>query len=97
MKVLITLLHLAYWLAVAYIPIGIRELDGEVRGILGCPPLGECYAKGWNVLISVQLTSAYAALILWPLCLSFVWRLLRKALLPPLPDGSNPRSTEIKR
>ena len=95
MKAFLTLLHFLYWLAVAYIPLAIRALEAEIRTILGCPSTGECYVKGWGVLASIQICSVYATLILWPLCLFFLWRLFSKAFLTRRCSGLPTTTTEL--
>ena len=97
MKAFLTLVHFLYWLAVGYIPLAIQALEAEVRRILGCPLVGECYVKGWAVLASIQICSVYAALILWPLCLFFVWRLFSQAFLTRRSIGSASPASELQR
>lgn len=68
-----------YWLALAYLPLQIVDLQVEIETFLGCVETGPCY-KGSHGLVPPQMLYLYAAMLIWPYCLLMLRRLAQKIM-----------------
>jgi len=66
-----------WWLAAACIPYAQHRFYESYRLAIGCPAQGDCYTRGAEHLLELQLLFVGSALVLWPLC---AWYLLAKPL-----------------
>ncbi|PPD53917.1 MAG: hypothetical protein CTY10_08130 [Methylotenera sp.] len=72
MKCILSLLKFLWWVGVSYIPIAIHNLEQQLKTNIGCPPVGDCYVKGSEILLEFDMLIIIFALYLWPVCVWFV-------------------------
>jgi len=94
MKALWAIVKWLWWLGVAYIPYGLHALERRFMHRIGCPPRGDCYVPGSDILLDWDVMVLGSAAFLWPVCFLFLavsplltlWRKLR-----PKPTKEFPR------
>jgi len=55
--------------AVAYIPVRLWKFAAALRSDIGCPPQGDCYVRGSEHLLDLDLAIFATAVLLWPVCI----------------------------
>jgi hypothetical protein len=61
-----------WWLAVSAIPVALWLLQRSFMDAVGCPPAGDCYEPGTEILLEWDLLIGGTALLLWPVS---IWHL----------------------
>ena len=85
MKALLAIVKWLWWLGVVYIPYALHMLERRFMDSIGCPPRGDCYVPGSEILLDWDILVIGSAGFLWPVCLWFLivmpfvalWRRLR--------------------
>ncbi|MDR7132837.1 hypothetical protein J2X06_001247 [Lysobacter niastensis] len=72
MKVFLSIVKWIWWLGLAYLPLKLWSLERSYMDRIGCPPRGDCYAPGSEILLDWDLLIMGAALLVWPVCLWFL-------------------------
>lgn len=72
MKRLALLITWLWWLAVALLPVAIWLVERSYLNSIGCPPSGECYVPGSEILLAWDTLILGSVLLLWPVC---IWHL----------------------
>lgn len=67
MKKIVSVLLLAYWAAVGYLPFALHSYARQYSRAIGCPEIGDCYARGVEHLHEFSNLAAVASMLLWPL------------------------------
>lgn len=78
-----------WWIAVARLPLSIRDLSASYAEDIGCPPRGDCYVPGSEILLSFDILVMGSAVLLWPVCFWFLggkWVAKKLSLFPGTDD-----------
>jgi hypothetical protein len=77
MKKIVSLLLLAYWVAVGYFPFALQSYWRQYAAAIGCPKVGDCYVPGSEHLLNLELLVGTAAVLFWPLASIKLYAVLR--------------------
>jgi len=72
MKVILGVVRWLWWLAVAFVPVAILMVERRYMKSIGCPPSGDCYVPGSEILLEWDTLILASILLLWPVCLWFL-------------------------
>lgn len=61
-----------WWLALAAVPLSIGIVERRYMDRIGCPPRGDCYVPGSEILIEWDILAMAVTLLVWPVCLWFL-------------------------
>jgi hypothetical protein len=85
-----------WWLGIAYIPYAMYALERRFMQSIGCPPRGDCYVPGSDILLGFDVLVLGSATMLMPVA---IWFLVGAPLLalrrmlqhrhPPTPPVSS--------
>lgn len=81
-KWIFEIIKILWWLLVARLPVSIHQISATYAKQIGCPPAGDCYVPGSELLLPFDILVMGSALLLWPVCFWFLgggW-LIRKFL-----------------
>ena len=72
MKIAVALVTWLWWLSVASVPVCIWLVERSYMNSIGCPPNGDCYVPGSEILLAWDTLILGTVLLLWPVC---IWQL----------------------
>lgn len=72
MRILKLIVNTAWWLSIAYIPLGILSAIDHLYTEIGCSPTGDCYARGTIAAFELEMWAYLAMVLLWPICTWFL-------------------------
>jgi hypothetical protein len=72
MKLISSVIRWLWWLGLCYIPIALWKLERQFMDSIGCPPAGDCYVPGSEILIDFDVLIIGLAFYLWPVCAWFL-------------------------
>jgi len=72
MKHFISLSKWLWWFSVGYIPVALFNLERQFMESIGCPPAGDCYVPGSEILLDFDILVIGLAIPLWPVCFWFL-------------------------
>jgi hypothetical protein len=72
MKAIWHLIKWLWWLALAFLPRMLWTLERRFMDQIGCPPRGDCYVPGSEILLDWDILIMGSAILIWPVCFWFV-------------------------
>lgn len=72
MKLIGSAIKWLWWLGVGYIPFALHNLERRFMDSIGCPPAGDCYVPGSEILMDFDILIIGLAFYLWPVCAWFL-------------------------
>ena len=68
MKLIGLVIRLLWWLGVCYVPVALWKLRRQFMDSIGCPPAGDCYVPGSEILLNFDVLIMGLVIYLWPVC-----------------------------
>ena len=72
MKVIWQLIKWLWWLGLATVPHFIWSIERQFMDQIGCPPRGDCYVPGSEILLGWDVLIMASAFFIWPVCFWFL-------------------------
>ena len=69
MKLIVSVIKWLWWLGLSYIPIALHTLERQFMDSIACPPAGDCYVPGSEILLDFDIFVIGLAVYLWPICI----------------------------
>ena len=61
-----------WWLGLGYVPFALTKVSKQFANSIGCPPAGDCYVPGSELLVGLDLLILGLYFYLWPVCAWFL-------------------------
>ena len=72
MKLIASVIKWLWWLGLCYMPVALWNLERRFMDSIGCPPSGDCYVPGSEILMDFDILVIGLAFYLWPVCAWFL-------------------------
>jgi hypothetical protein len=72
MLILLAIIKRLWWFCLAFLPVLMHRQERLYMDQIGCPPRGDCYVPGSELLLGWDLLIIGSALFIWPACFWFL-------------------------
>jgi hypothetical protein len=72
MKLIASVIKWLWWLGLCYMPVALWNLERRFMDSIGCPPSGDCYVPGSEILMDFDILVIGLTFYLWPVCAWFL-------------------------